>query len=92
LSYFPFVRSSELYEDAVASGLDDTAFAFSDVRIDQLRTMASKLSKSAGFVLTHQAAVANDIGGKYDREPALDPLSAQGSLPEATRASSGRRA
>src|SRR5229473_7816121 len=82
----------ELYENAVARGLDDAAFMFSNVRIDQLTTMASKLRNSARFILAHQPAVSRDIGGKNGREPALYPLCAQRSLPEATQASLGSRA
>jgi hypothetical protein len=43
--------------------------------------MGSEASQSAGFVLTHEAAVAGDIGGEDGREPAINPLSAQDVLP-----------
>jgi len=42
--------------------------------------MGSEPSESAGFVLTHEAAVAGDIGGENGRKPALYPLPAQYAL------------
>ena len=42
-------------------------------------------TKGVTIVLAHEAAVADDIGGKNDREPPLDPLSAQFVLPAAAR-------
>jgi hypothetical protein len=82
----------ELDQDAVARGLDDAALVLSDLWIDQLATMGSEPRDSANLVLTHEASVADDIGGEYGREPAFDPLFAQGSLPPAAHTSSGRRA
>jgi len=73
----------ELDQDAIAGGLDDTAFVLGNARIDQFAAVASKPSKSHSLVLAHQAAVADNIGGENRREPAIDPLSAQISLPEA---------
>jgi hypothetical protein len=52
--------------------------------------MGSEPSEGAGLILTHEAAISGDIGGENGREPALDPLFAQSSLPEATRQNSSR--
>jgi hypothetical protein len=38
----------------------------------------------------HESAVPDDIGGENGREPAHNPLFAQGSLPEAPHAKGGR--
>jgi len=65
---------------------------FDDARIDQFAAMASKPGESPSLVLAHQPAVADDIGGKNGRKPALDPLLAQRFLPEATCGEPGRRA
>jgi hypothetical protein len=43
--------------------------------------MGSEPCESAGFVLTHEAAISGDIGGENGREPAFDPLCAQCFLP-----------
>ena len=55
---------------------------FGDLGINQLAAMGSKPRKSAGFVLTHEAAVTGDIGGEDGREPALYTLPAQTVLPK----------
>jgi hypothetical protein len=71
----------EFDEDAIAGRFDDPAFVFGDFRIDQFTTVAPKPGKDTSFVLSHEAAVTDDIGGKNGREPAFDPLSAQCDLP-----------
>ena len=57
-----------------------------DLGIDELAAMDSEPCESAGFVLTHEAAISGDVGGENGREPAFDPLSAQNFLPEAPQA------
>jgi hypothetical protein len=71
----------ELYQHAVPGGLDDPALVLGDLRIDQLAAMRPEPRQSAGFVPSHQPAVPRDIGRENGREPAFDPLFAQGSLP-----------
>jgi hypothetical protein len=53
----------ELDQEAVSGRLYDPALVFGDFGINQLATMGSKPRESAGFVLTHEAAVTGDIGG-----------------------------
>src|SRR5260370_2399560 len=72
-------------QDSVPGRLDDTAPVFGDLRINQFTAMRSEPSEGVGFVLAHESAVSDDIGGKNGREPTLDPLSAQCFPPAATR-------
>ena len=51
------------------------------------RDLRPEPRQGARFVLPHQPAVPRDIGREDGHEPALNPLFAQGSLPEATHAS-----
>jgi hypothetical protein len=76
-------------KQSVASRLDDAALMLADVRVDELTAMSFEARQSAGLIRAHQPAVASDIGGDDGRKTALDPLSAQSSLPGATRASLG---
>src|ERR1041384_4016897 len=73
-------NARKLDKQTVASGLDDAAFVLGDLWIDQFAPMRPEPCEGAGFVLPHKAAVPGSIGGEDGREPALDPLSAQGSL------------
>jgi hypothetical protein len=50
---------------------------FGNLGVDEFAAMGSEPCESAGFVLTHEAAISGDIGGENSREPAFDPLSAQ---------------
>src|SRR5215469_3408189 len=71
----------EFDEDAITGCLDDAALVFGNLGVDEFAAMGSEPCESAGFVLTHEAAISGDIGGENGREPALDPLSAQCFLP-----------
>src|SRR5262249_44141855 len=71
----------ELDEDAITGCLDDAALVFGNLGVDEFAAMCSEPCESAGFVLSHKAAISGDIGGENGREPALDPLSAQCFLP-----------
>ena len=81
--------AAEFDQEPVAGVLDDAALVLADVRVDELTAMSFEARQSAGLIRAHQPAVASDIGGDDGRKTALDPLSAQSSLPRATRASLG---
>ena len=52
-----------------------------DPRIDQLAPDRFRRRKRAFYVCAHQPRIAGDISGQERRQPPLDPLSAQCSLP-----------
>ncbi|MER8530820.1 hypothetical protein [Mesorhizobium sp. M1272] len=58
----------ELYEQAVARGLDDIAPMRRDPGPDDLTNMYLQARKRAGFVHLHHPAVAGDIRGKGRRK------------------------
>jgi hypothetical protein len=68
-------------QDAVTRGLDDAPLVLGDLRVDQIAAQRPEARKRAGLVPFHQTAVSGDIGCQNGREPALDPLCAQGALP-----------
>jgi hypothetical protein len=78
-----FDNAGKLCEDSVAGGLDDAALVLGDLRVDQLAAEGLEAREGAGLVLAHEPAVSRNIGREDGREPALDPLSAQMSLPAA---------
>ena len=51
-----------------------------DLRVDEFAAMGSQTSQCASLILSHEAAVTDDIGGEYGREPTFDPLSVQNLL------------
>jgi len=57
---------------------DDAALMFGDLGIDEFTAMGAEPSESASFVLTHEAAVADDIGGENaaSRRSTRSPLNA----------------
>ncbi len=61
----------KLDQHAVASGLDDAAVVLRDGRIDELDPMGLETRKCSGLVGLHQPTVADHVGGKDRREPAL---------------------
>jgi hypothetical protein len=61
----------------------DPALVFGDFGVDEFPAMGSEPGDSAGFVLTREEAISDDIGGENGREPTFDPLSAQNRLLEA---------
>jgi hypothetical protein len=71
----------EVDQQAAAGGLADVAFVFGDAWSDEVAAMASKPGRSPSLVPAHQPAVYRDIGC----EMALDPLSAQRSIPQAPK-------
>jgi len=75
--------AGEFHQHAVAGGLDDAALVLGDLRVDQLAAEGLEAREGAGLVLAHEPAVSRNIGREDGREPALDPLSAQMSLPAA---------
>ena len=84
-----FDNAREFDQDAVAGGLDDAALVLGDIGIDQLAAQRLEARQGAGLVLAHQPAIPRDIGREDGREPALDPLCAQGTLRKA--ACAGRK-
>ena len=66
----------KLREHAVTGQLDDAALMFRDLRVDQLVAMDFQRSERTGLVGAHEAAVADDIGGKDGRHPALHAIHA----------------
>jgi hypothetical protein len=70
-------HAREFDEDAIAGRLDDPALVLGNLRVDQFATMSSEPREGASLVESHEAAVADDIGGENGRESAFDPLSAQ---------------
>jgi hypothetical protein len=67
----------EFDKEAVSGRLYDPTLVFSDFRINEFAAMGSEAREGAGLVLSHEAAVTSDIGGKNRRKPALYPLPAQ---------------
>ena len=57
---------------AVAHRLDDTLFVFSDPGLDHLFKVALEGNERACLVLAHETAVADHVGGKNRRKPAMD--------------------
>jgi len=76
---------------AVACGLDDTAAMTGNRPVNQRSAMGFQRLHGADLVRLHKPAVADDIGGENGRQPAHNPLFAQGSLPEAPHAKGGSR-
>jgi hypothetical protein len=65
---------------------------FDDPRIDQFAPDRFQRRKRAFLVRAHQPRIADDISGQNRRQPPLDPLFAQSSLPAAaTQASAAGR-
>lgn len=71
---FPSFPLGEFDEDAITGCLDDAALVFGNRGVDEFAAMGSEPCESAGFVLTHEAAISGDIGGENSREPEFDPL------------------
>ena len=63
--------AAELGQKAVAHQLEDAAVVLLDRRLEQLPAVRSEPLKRAGFVLLHEAAVADDVGGENGGEPAF---------------------
>ncbi len=83
-------NAREFNQDTVAGGLNDAPRARQPLD-REFATTCSEPCEAAGFVMSYEAAVTGDIGGKDSREPAFDPLSAQCSLfPRATRLNESR--
>ena len=61
-----------------------------DLRIEHFAQMRLEAFVGAFLVGAHQARIAHHIGGEDRGQTSLDPLSAQGFLPEAHHASLGR--
>jgi hypothetical protein len=57
----------ELYEHAVASGLDDAAAIFGNLRVDQCLAAGFQAGQSAFLVGAHQAAIASDVSSQDSR-------------------------
>jgi hypothetical protein len=76
-----FDDAREFDQGSIAGGLDDASLVLGGLRIDQIAAQRPEARRGAGLVPFHQTAVARDIGGQNGREPAFDPLCAQGALP-----------
>jgi hypothetical protein len=72
--------------------MDYPAVVFGDFRVDQFAAMNLEPLVGTFLVGAHQARIAHHIGGEDRSQTSLDPLSAQGSLPEAHHESLGRQA
>src|SRR4051794_16589563 len=70
----------EFDQQTIARYFDDPALVLDDLRVDQFAAVGSEPCESAGFVLSHEAAVSGYIGGENGREPAFDPPFGQCSL------------
>ncbi len=57
-------HAGKLNERAIAHELDDPAMEFFDRRIDHIPAADFEECQGAGFVLAHEAAIANHIGDK----------------------------
>ena len=75
--------TGEFDEEPVASSFDDPPAVLFDLGITQLAADRLQRGKRAFLVRAHQPGIARDVGCEDRREAPLDPLSAQGSLPEA---------
>jgi opine dehydrogenase len=71
----------KFYGEGVTPAVARLYEAISAERVAVAAALAEPVER-AGFVLTHEAAVARHIGGKDCREPTLDSLSAQRLPPE----------
>ena len=60
----------ELGQDAIPRGVDDAAAVAADQRQDR-RLVPLEVADRRGLVLSHEAAVAGDVGGENGGEPAL---------------------
>jgi len=76
-----FDNAREFDEDSVAGRFDEAPLVLGDLRVDQIAAQRPEARKGAGLVPFHQTAVSGDIACQNGREPALDPLCAQGALP-----------
>ena len=66
-------RTGELYQHAVAGGLDYPAVILADCRIDDLAPVRFQGREGADLIGAHQPRVARDIGCKDGGKPAFDP-------------------
>src|SRR5271169_1480388 len=64
-------RARELGEQAVAGGLDDASPVAGYSRIDAVGPQGLEGAQRADLVFSHEAAVADHVGGQDRREPAL---------------------
>ena len=75
-------HARKLHHHAVARQLDDASLMLGDLPIDEIRLNRLQCGERARFVRTHEAAVANDVGGKNSSEAALhiNPVTLQKSV------------
>ena len=66
--------AGELDQKPVASGFDDAAAVFDDLRIDQFAPDRFQRRERAFLVGAHQPRIADHISGQDRRQPSLDPL------------------
>jgi hypothetical protein len=64
-------------KETVARRSDDATLVLGDLGGDELIAMLAQPRESADFVLSHEAAVSDDIGGENGRKSALNPLLAR---------------
>ena len=81
----------ELDKHAVAGGLDDPPAVLNDNGLN-CAPMHAQPPRRPLLICPHQPRIAHQVGGQDRCEPTLDPLSAQGALPNTTSARQARDA
>jgi len=72
----------ELYQHAVASGLNDPPAMLPDFGIDNGAPVGSQLSQTTLLVGAHESAISRDIGRQDRGEPSFPTFFRQGEPPE----------
>src|SRR5205814_9721507 len=76
--------TGKLHQHSVAGQFDDSSLMLADFGINKIGPQRVQCRERAGFVRTHEAAVANHVGGKNSSEAALhiNPVTLQKSATE----------
>jgi len=77
-------NTGKLHQHSVAGQFDDSSLMLADFGINEIGPQRVQCRERAGFVRTHEAAVANHVGGKNSSEAALhiNPVTLQKSARE----------
>ena len=70
--------AAELRQQAIAHQLEDAAAVLGDLRLEQLLAVRPQAVERPRFVLLHEAAVADHVGGEDGREPAFHSQASPG--------------